>query len=91
MIKNCCESCKVGLLVASTTNRCTLDPFYFGAPWDEVYTNCCNEIKGDDEFILTEEDESNYPYNTIMNLILSLIVILNRVSDFNFVSLLLSL
>uniref|UniRef100_A0A336K111 CSON005259 protein n=1 Tax=Culicoides sonorensis TaxID=179676 RepID=A0A336K111_CULSO len=58
--KNCCESCKVGLLVGSTSNRCILDPFYFGVPWDEVYLNCCNEIKGDDnEFILTEEDEKN--------------------------------
>lgn len=60
--KDCCEACKVGLIVGASTNRCSLDPFYFGQPWDEAYMNCCNEFKADDDnvFILTEEDERNY-------------------------------
>ncbi|XP_062564121.1 fibulin-2 isoform X2 [Armigeres subalbatus] len=57
---DCCEACKIGLVVASTSSKCSVEPFAFGSPWDEVYDGCCKDIKqGEDTFILNEEDENN--------------------------------
>lgn len=55
---DCCEACKIGLVVGSSSNKCSVDPFAFGSPWDEVYDGCCKDIK-QDTFILNEEDENN--------------------------------
>ncbi|XP_058457725.1 fibulin-1 isoform X3 [Malaya genurostris] len=57
---DCCEACKIGLVVGSSSSKCSVEPFAFGSPWDEVYDGCCKDIKqGDDTFILNEEDENN--------------------------------
>lgn len=48
----------MGLIVGASLTGCSLEPFGFGQPWDEAYTSCCNELKADDAFVLTEEDES---------------------------------
>ncbi|XP_055595503.1 fibulin-1 isoform X2 [Uranotaenia lowii] len=57
---DCCEACKIGLVVGSSSNKCSVDPFAFGSPWDEVYEGCCKDIKqGDDTFLLSEEDSNN--------------------------------
>ncbi|XP_065089708.1 fibulin-1 isoform X2 [Ochlerotatus camptorhynchus] len=57
---DCCEACKIGLVVGSSSNKCSVEPFAFGSPWDDVYDGCCKDIKqGDDTFILNEEDENN--------------------------------
>ncbi|XP_021709534.1 fibulin-2 isoform X2 [Aedes aegypti] len=57
---DCCEACKIGLVVGSSSSKCSVEPFAFGSPWDEVYEGCCKDIKqGDDTFILNEEDENN--------------------------------
>ncbi|KXJ70373.1 hypothetical protein RP20_CCG023913 [Aedes albopictus] len=57
---DCCEACKIGLVVGSSSSKCSVEPFAFGSPWDEVYDGCCRDIKqGDDTFILNEEDENN--------------------------------
>ncbi|XP_055536331.1 fibulin-1 isoform X5 [Wyeomyia smithii] len=56
---DCCEACKIGLVVGSSASKCSVDPFAFGSPWDEVYDGCCKDIKqGEDSFILNEEDEN---------------------------------
>ncbi|XP_055626576.1 fibulin-1 isoform X3 [Toxorhynchites rutilus septentrionalis] len=56
---DCCEACKIGLVVGSSSSKCSVEPFAFGSPWDEVYDGCCKDIKqGDDTFILNEEDET---------------------------------
>ncbi|XP_055626577.1 fibrillin-1 isoform X4 [Toxorhynchites rutilus septentrionalis] len=56
---DCCEACKIGLVVGSSSSKCSVEPFAFGSPWDEVYDGCCKDIKqGDDTFILNEEDEN---------------------------------
>ncbi|XP_021709536.1 fibrillin-1 isoform X4 [Aedes aegypti] len=56
---DCCEACKIGLVVGSSSSKCSVEPFAFGSPWDEVYEGCCKDIKqGDDTFILNEEDEN---------------------------------
>lgn len=57
-LQDCCEACKVGLIVGASLSRCSLEPFGFGQPWDESYFSCCYELKADDAFVLTEEDES---------------------------------
>ncbi|XP_038110721.1 fibulin-1 isoform X3 [Culex quinquefasciatus] len=55
---DCCEACKIGLVVGSSSSKCSVDPFAFGSPWDEVYDGCCKDIK-QDTFILNEDDENN--------------------------------
>nr|XP_040234609.2 fibulin-1 isoform X2 [Anopheles coluzzii] len=42
---DCCEACKIGLVVGSSANKCSVEPFAFGSPWDEIYDACCNDIK----------------------------------------------
>lgn len=67
--QDCCEACKIGLVVGSSPNLCSLEPFTFGNPWDDVYKNCCNEMKADDSFVLTEEEESMSPQMKLISLI----------------------
>ncbi|XP_035788018.1 fibulin-1-like isoform X3 [Anopheles albimanus] len=45
---DCCEACKIGLVVGSSGNKCSVEPFAFGSPWDEIYDGCCNDIKSED-------------------------------------------
>ncbi|XP_052902971.1 latent-transforming growth factor beta-binding protein 4 [Anopheles moucheti] len=55
---DCCEACKIGLVVGSSANKCSVEPFTFGSPWDEIYDDCCNDIKkkvGQDEPRLCEQ------------------------------------
>ncbi|XP_035894268.1 fibulin-1 isoform X2 [Anopheles stephensi] len=56
---DCCEACKIGLVVGSSANKCSVEPFAFGSPWDEIYDDCCeNEIRkkvGHDELGLCEQ------------------------------------
>uniref|UniRef100_A0A182N3D6 EGF-like domain-containing protein n=1 Tax=Anopheles dirus TaxID=7168 RepID=A0A182N3D6_9DIPT len=49
---DCCEACKIGLVVGSSANKCSVEPFAFGSPWDEIYEACCNDIKKEGEIIL---------------------------------------
>ncbi|XP_058117872.1 fibulin-1-like [Anopheles coustani] len=49
---DCCEACKIGLVVGSSANKCSVEPFSFGSPWDEIYDACCNDIKTEGEIIL---------------------------------------
>lgn len=46
-------------MVGSSSSKCSVDPFAFGSPWDEVYDGCCKDIK-QDTFILNEDDESEF-------------------------------
>uniref|UniRef100_A0A1B0CWY4 Putative latent-transforming growth factor beta-binding protein 4 n=1 Tax=Lutzomyia longipalpis TaxID=7200 RepID=A0A1B0CWY4_LUTLO len=39
--RDCCESCKIGLVTVTLAPECS--PFGFGSPWDEVYEACCAE------------------------------------------------
>lgn len=42
--KDCCEACKIGLVMSATVDQCGLKSFTFGSPWDEVYQSCCSEL-----------------------------------------------
>jgi fibulin 1/2 len=53
---DCCEACKIGLVVGISFNKCSMEPFAFGTPWDEVYESCCMEIKRADSFIIPKEE-----------------------------------
>lgn len=53
----CCEACKIGLLNGATDNDCPLDPFMFGAPFDDSYMYCCREMKASDTFYIPEGEE----------------------------------
>ncbi|KAG1677538.1 Fibulin-2 [Nymphon striatum] len=44
--KDCCKSCKLGLIASSMTFPCTLTSFRFGHPWDDSYLDCCKSPKG---------------------------------------------
>uniref|UniRef100_A0A182P2M6 EGF-like domain-containing protein n=1 Tax=Anopheles epiroticus TaxID=199890 RepID=A0A182P2M6_9DIPT len=52
LLQDCCEACKIGLVVGSSANKCSVEPFSFGAPWDDIYDVCCNDIKKEGEIIL---------------------------------------
>lgn len=57
--KDCCEACKIGLIVGSTMDKCSLGNFEFGSPWDESYEQCCTGWKTTGEpFILPEGADS---------------------------------
>lgn len=42
--KDCCEACKIGLVMSTTVNQCGMKSFTFGSPWDEVSRTCCDEV-----------------------------------------------
>lgn len=56
--KNCCEACKVGLVLGVMQEECSMGILY-GVPFDDSYNFCCNEMKTQDSFTLGE-DESEY-------------------------------
>lgn len=57
--KNCCEACKVGLVLGAMQEECSMGVLY-GIPFDDSFNYCCNEIKTTDTFVLGEnESESN--------------------------------
>ncbi|XP_035218012.1 fibulin-1-like, partial [Stegodyphus dumicola] len=39
--QDCCYSCSLGIYVGSRRIPCTFQNFRFGAPWDEVFLECC--------------------------------------------------
>lgn len=55
---SCCESCKIGLVIGSSSTECSLEPFVFGTPFDDSYTYCCQEMKTTELFVLA--DDSRY-------------------------------
>lgn len=60
-LKDCCEACKIGLVIGSTNQQCLNDNSLFGSPWDDIIEDCCTDIReaedgeGSNE---TEESES---------------------------------
>lgn len=42
---SCCESCKIGLVIGATHEECALNTIEYGAPFDESYMFCCQEMK----------------------------------------------
>lgn len=56
---NCCEACKIGLLVG-VNNNCSVGQYIYGSPFDDSYNYCCAEVKTppSDTFYLHEGDES---------------------------------
>lgn len=57
--KNCCEACKVGMVLGGMQEECSVGVLY-GIPFDDSYNYCCNEMKSSDSFVLAE-DESKSP------------------------------
>lgn len=41
--KNCCEACKIGLVIGATSSECE-NTIEYGHPFDASYTYCCNEM-----------------------------------------------
>lgn len=67
--KDCCEACKIGMVMSTSLNQCGMQTFTFGSPWDEVSRTCCDE--GVESFELDPSEESEYirckentPYNS---------------------------
>lgn len=58
--KDCCEACKIGLVMSTTVNQCSMKSFTFGSPWDEVSRTCCEEVADPSSFELDENDESEW-------------------------------
>lgn len=53
--KNCCEACKVGLVLGSMHGECSIGVLY-GPPFDDSYNYCCHEMRSGDTFVLTEDE-----------------------------------
>lgn len=53
--KNCCESCKVGLVLGTMQEECSMGVL-FGTPFDDSYNYCCNEMKSTDSFVISEDE-----------------------------------
>lgn len=65
--KNCCESCKIGLVLGAIQEECSLKLSY-GSPFDESYNYCCNEMKTGDAFVLSDNDSwlfNSFTFNLI--------------------------
>lgn len=60
----CCEACKIGMVNGAGENDCPLDPFMFGAPFDDSYMYCCREMKASDTFYVPDGEEGTYMYTT---------------------------
>lgn len=52
--KNCCEACKVGLVLGAMQEECSMR--IYGVPFDDSYNFCCNEMKSQDTFTLGEDE-----------------------------------
>lgn len=59
--KNCCEACKVGLIVGAMQEECSMGILY-GIPFDDSYNYCCNEMKTSDSFVLTDDDSKLFDF-----------------------------
>lgn len=46
--QDCCEACKIGLVIGSTSQQCSTDGFSFGSPWDDIIEDCCSDIRDGD-------------------------------------------
>lgn len=56
--KNCCEACKIGLILGAMQESCTME-LQYGSPFDDSFNYCCNEMKStDDTIVLSEDSES---------------------------------
>ena len=53
--KNCCEACKVGLVLGTMQEECSMGVL-FGTPFDDSYNYCCNEMKSADSFVINEDE-----------------------------------
>jgi fibulin 1/2 len=42
--KDCCEACKIGLVIGSSFQQCSLQGYSFGSPWDDITEDCCTDI-----------------------------------------------
>lgn len=58
--KDCCEACKIGLVIGSTSPQCSTDAFSFGSPWDDIIEDCCSDIRDGDSDPESTETESKY-------------------------------
>lgn len=61
LFKSCCEACKIGLVVGSIQEKCSLGSFTYGQPLDDSYAFCCNDMKAGDSFVLTDDDSKTSP------------------------------
>uniref|UniRef100_T1IWC6 EGF-like domain-containing protein n=1 Tax=Strigamia maritima TaxID=126957 RepID=T1IWC6_STRMM len=43
--KDCCDSCKIGLMTGSRGESCSFSTFGFEYPWDEGFADCCQISK----------------------------------------------
>lgn len=66
--KNCCEACKIGLIIGAMQEECSLGVLY-GIPFDDSYNYCCKEMKSGDSFVL-KDDESKFEFHLISVLFL---------------------
>lgn len=64
-IKDCCEACKIGLVIGSTSPQCSTDAFSFGSPWDDIIEDCCSDIRDGDSEPESTETESKYTIHCI--------------------------
>lgn len=53
--KNCCEACKVGLILGAMQESCTME-LQYGSPFDDSFNYCCNEMKATDDTIVLSDD-----------------------------------
>lgn len=53
--KNCCESCKIGMILGRMQEECSMGVLY-GIPFDDSFNYCCNEMKSSDTFVLAEDE-----------------------------------
>lgn len=53
--KNCCEACKVGLILGAMQESCTME-LQYGSPFDDSFNYCCNEMKTTDDTIVLSDD-----------------------------------
>ena len=58
IFQDCCEACKIGLVIGSSGQQCSTDNFSLGSPWDDVIENCCADITSD------SAETSKYILNT---------------------------
>jgi hypothetical protein len=57
--KDCCEACKIGLVIGSTSQQCSTDNPLFGSPWDDIIEDCCTDIRESDGDELVPETEES--------------------------------
>lgn len=54
--KNCCESCKIGLVFGTSQEECSLELKY-GSPFDDSFNYCCNEVKNDEVAVIPDDSK----------------------------------